>query len=325
MYRMSWNIRIGDFRLRMVEKVSIKRSVELLSDTATITLPGTVFNKAINIEDKIKVGDAVEIELGYNDDLKPEFKGYLKAIKTDGGSLTLELEDDIYLFRKSVKDEEMKDASVKNILANICSQVGGFSVSCDYDFTYDKFVINNATGYDVLKKIQDEASPNIYLKDKVLHVHPQYAEIFGEARFDFSKNIERDGTDLKYKSEDERKLLVVVEGTDETGATVSVEKGTTGGDKMTLKLPGVSSRSSLEQKAQSVLDQKVYTGYEGSFQSWIIPYVDAGYKVAITDPDYEIKNGTYYVISVETTFSKDGGVRKITLGKRLNRKLKTEN
>lgn len=315
---MSWNIRIGGYRLRMVEKVSIKRSVELLSDTATITLPGTVFNKAINIEGKIKVGDAVEIELGYNDDLKPEFKGYLKAIKTDGGSLTLELEDDIYLFRKSVKDEEMKDASVKNILANICSQVGGFSVSCDYDFTYDKFVINNATGYDVLKKIQDEASPNIYLKDKVLHVHTQYAEIFGEARFDFSRNIERDGTDLKYKSEDERKLLVVVEGTDETGATVSVEKGTTGGDKMTLKLPGVSSRSSLEQKAQSVLEQKVYTGYEGSFQSWLVPYVDAGYKVAITDPDYEIKNGTYYVISVETTFSKDGGVRKITLGKRLN-------
>ena len=315
---MSWNIRIGGFRLKMVEKVSIKRSVELLSDTATITLPGTVFNKAINIEDKIKVGNDVEIQLGYNDDLKPEFKGYLKAIKTDGGSLTLELEDDIYLFRKSVKDEEMKNASVKSILENICSQVGGFSVSCDYDFSYDKFVINNATGYDVLKKIQDEASPNIYLKDKVLHVHPQYAEIFGEARYDFSRNIERDGTDLKYKSEDERKLLVVVEGTDETGATVSVEKGTTGGDKMTLKLPGVSSRSSLEQKAQSVLEQKVYTGYEGSFQSWLVPYVDAGYKVAITDPDYEIKNGTYYVISVETTFSKDGGVRKITLGKKIS-------
>ena len=318
MYRMSWNIKIGGYRLKMVEKVSVKRSVELLADTATVTLPATVFNKTISIEDKIKVGDAVEIELGYNDDLKTEFKGYLKSIKTDGGSLTLELEDAIYLFRKSVKDEEMKDASVKKILENICSQVGGFSVSCDYDFTYDKFVINNATGYDVLKKIQDEASPNIYLKDKVLHVHPQYAEIFGEARYDFGKNIEREGTDLKYKSEDERKFLIVVEGTDETGATVSVEKGVTGGDKMTLKLPGVSSRSSLEQKAQSVLEQKVYTGYEGSFQTWLVPYVDAGYKVAITDPDYEVKNGTYYVISVETTFSKDGGVRKVTLGKRLN-------
>lgn len=318
MYRMSWDIKIGGYRLKMVEKVSIKRSVELLADTATVTLPATVFNKTISIEDKIKVGDAVEIELGYNDDLKTEFKGYLKSIKTDGGSLTLELEDDIYLFRKSVRDEEMKDASVKKILENICSQVSGFSVACDYDFTYDKFVVNNATGYDVLKKIQDEASPNIYLKDNVLHVHPQYAEIFGEARYDFSRNIEREGTDLKYKSEDDRKLLVVVEGTDETGATVSVEKGVTGGDKMTLKLPGVSSKSSLEQKAQSVLEQKVYTGYEGSFQTWLVPYVDAGYKVAITDPDYEVKNGTYYVISVETTFSKDGGMRKVTLGKRIN-------
>lgn len=318
MYKMSWDIKIGGYCLKMVEKVSVKRSVELLADTATVTLPATVFNKTINIEDKIKVGDEAEILLGYNDDLKTEFKGYLKSIKTDGGSLTLELEDGIYLFRKSVKDEEMKDADVKKILENICSQVGGFSVSCDYDFTYDKFVINNATGYDVLKKIQDEASPNIYLKDKVLHVHPQYAEIFGEARYDFGKNIEREGTDLKYKSEDERKFLIVVEGTDETGATVSVEKGTTGGDKMTLKLPGVSSKSSLEQKAQSVLEQKVYTGYEGSFQTWLVPYVDAGYKVAITDPDYEVKNGTYYVISVETTFSKDGGVRKVTLGKRVD-------
>ena len=315
---MSWDIRIGGYRLKMVEKVSVKRSVELLADTATITLPATVFNKAINIEDKIKVGDAVEIKLGYNDDLKTEFKGYLKAIKTDGGSLTLELEDDIWLFRKSVKDEEMKEADVKSILSNICSQVGGFSVSCDYDFTYDKFVINNATAYDVLKKIQDEASPNIYLKDNTLHVHPMYSEIFGEARFDFSRNIERDGTDLKYKSEDERKLLVVVEGSNEKGETVSVEVGTTGGDKMTVKLPGVSTKASLESKAKAVLEQKVYTGYEGSFQTWLIPYIDAGYKVKITDPDYEIKDGTYYVLSVETTFSKDGGVRKITLGKRLN-------
>ena len=318
MYKMSWDIRIGGYRLKMVEKVSVRRSVELLADTATITLPATVFNKAINIEDKIKAGDAVEIQLGYNGSPKTEFKGYLKAIKTDGGSLTLELEDDIYLFRKSVKDEEMKNANVKSILSNICSQVGGFSVSCDYDFTYDKFVINNATAYDVLKKIQDEASPNIYLKDNVLHVHPMYSEIFGEARYDFSKNIEREGTDLKYKSEDERKLLVVVEGSNEKGETVSVEAGTTGGDKMTVKLPGVSTKSSLESKAKAVLEQKVYTGYEGSFQTWLIPYIDAGYKARITDPDYEIKDGTYYVLSVETTFSKDGGVRKITLGKRLN-------
>lgn len=317
MYRMSWDIKIGNYRLKTIESISIKRSVELLSDTASVVIPATVFNRAIEIENKLKVGDAVEIQLGYNDKLQTEFNGYLKSIKTDGGSLTLECEDGIYLFRKSLKDEELKTANVSAILQKVCSQVGGFQVSCDYDFSYDKFVISNATGYDVLKKIQDEASPNIYLKDNVLHVHPQYAEIFGEVRYDFSKNIERDGTDLKYKSEEDRKLLVVVESRDTAGKTISVEKGTTGGDKMTIKMSGVTSKASLEAKAQQILEQKVYTGYEGSFQTWLLPYVDAGYKVKITDPDYEYKNGSYYVTSVETTFSRNGGVRKITLGKKI--------
>ena len=319
MYSMSWDIRIGGYRLRTIEMVTIKRSVELLSDTATIVIPATVFNRAIEVEGKLKVGDAVEIRLGYDDSLQTEFTGYLKSIKTDGGSLTLECEDGIYLFRKSLNDEELKNVNVSAILQKVCSQVGGFSVSCDYDFSYDKFVISNATGYDVLKKIQDEASPNIYLKDSVLHAHPQYAEIFGEARYDFSKNIEREGTDLKYKSADDRKLMVVVESKDPTGKTISVEKGTTGGDKMTIKMSGVTSRPSLEAKARQVLEQKVYTGYEGNFQAWLLPYVDAGYKVVISDPDYEYKDGAYYVTGVETTFSRNGGVRKVTLGKRIGR------
>ena len=69
MYSMSWDIRIGGYRLRTIEMVTIKRSVELLSDTATIVIPATVFNRAIEVEGKLKVGDAVEIRLGYDDSL----------------------------------------------------------------------------------------------------------------------------------------------------------------------------------------------------------------------------------------------------------------
>ena len=84
-------------------------------------------------------------------------------------------------------------------------------------------------------------------------------------------------------------------------------------------MSGVTSRPSLEAKARQVLEQKVYTGYEGNFQAWLLPYVDAGYKVVISDPDYEYKDGAYYVTGVETTFSRNGGVRKVTLGKRIGR------
>ena len=40
MFTMRFDITVGDYRLGMVEKVEVRRSVEQLSDTAVITLPG---------------------------------------------------------------------------------------------------------------------------------------------------------------------------------------------------------------------------------------------------------------------------------------------
>jgi hypothetical protein len=182
MYKMSWKIKIGDYNLKMIESVNIKRSVESLVDTATITLPATVFNRSLNVDETIFRGDPVKIEIGYDDNLVTEFEGYVESITTDGGSLVINCEDGIFLYRVQIPNKEMPNASVKDILNYVNKQIGkGFTLQCDYDFSYDKFTIFNANGYDVLKKIQEEAMPNIYLKDNVLHVHPQYVEIFGEA------------------------------------------------------------------------------------------------------------------------------------------------
>lgn len=315
MYKISWHITIGKYTLAMLESVFIKRSVEALSDTAVITLPGTVYNRALEVENKIKRGDAVTIRLGYNDELVTEFEGFLESISTDGGSLTLTCEDGLFMFRTSLPDAEIRNASVKEVLNRVIATVGGLSLACDYDFTYDKFVISNATGYDVLKKVQEEAKPNIYLKGTVLHVHPQYMEVFGQANYDFALNIEK--ADLKYRNADERRLLVEVESKTPDGKIIKAEAGTTGGEKLSMKVSGVSDQASLKKLANEALVQRVYTGYEGSFTAWLIPYIDAGYKVVIRDDDYPARNGTYYVTAVETTLSRDGGVRKITLGKKI--------
>lgn len=318
MYRMSHSITIGSYRLMLLESVRIVRSVEALSDTATIVLPGMVQNTAIEVEDKIHVGDAVKIELGYNGKLKTEFEGYVQRICTDGGSVKLECEDGLWLFRKGVADKVYKNADVKTILNNIAGQCGAFTLECDYAFTYEKFTVHNATGFDVLKKIQEEVKPNIYLKGQTLHVHPQYAEVFGEAKYDFCRNIERGGTSLEYRNREDRRVLVVVEGEKKDGTKVKVEAGTTGGDRITMKVPGATDEASLKKVAEQVLEEKCYTGYSGSFNGWLWPYCDAGYKVTLTDPDYEYKDGTYYVTAVEVNYSRSGGKRTITLGKRLS-------
>ena len=43
--------------------------------------------------------------------------------------------------------------------------------------------------YDVVKKFQDETKANIYIKDGILHIHPQYSEIFGYVKYNFSRNL----------------------------------------------------------------------------------------------------------------------------------------
>ena len=52
MYTMAYDITVGDYKLGMLDKVEIHKSVELLADTATITLPGAEYNTALQIEDK---------------------------------------------------------------------------------------------------------------------------------------------------------------------------------------------------------------------------------------------------------------------------------
>lgn len=313
---MCWKVTIGAYQLGMIESVEIVRSVELLSDTATITLPSAAFNKAFEINDKIKRGDAVKIELGYDDKLVTEFEGFLEQEpNTDNGSLILRCEDGLFQYRKSLENVVLKNCSVSDVLNHVNKAIGGFTLKCDYDFKYDKFVINNATGYDVLKKIQEEAKPNIYLKGNVLHVHPQYSEIFGKANYDFSKNIET--ADLKYRNAEDRKVLVTIEYNGKDGKLHKIEEGSTGGERVNLT-GGTGDIKSLILQAKNEHVKRVYTGYEGTFDSWLVPYCDAGYQVKIVDLDYEYKTGVYYVLEVKTTFSKSGGARTVKIGKKLS-------
>lgn len=191
MYSMNFDIVIGKYRLTALEKAAIKCSVENLADTADITLPGTLFNGTLEIEGKIAEGDAVRILLGYDQVLREEFAGYVNEIATDNDSVRIRCEDELYKFRKDLKDRVLKNITVKALLTSVAQEVGSYEIECDYDFTYDSFTIHAATGYDVLRKVQSETKANIYLRGKTLHVHPQYAQIGGKVVYDFAVNIKK--------------------------------------------------------------------------------------------------------------------------------------
>ena len=108
MYSMNYDITIGKYRLAALEKVAIKCSVENLADTADITLPGTLFNRTLEVERKIAEGDAVRIRLGYGRALREEFAGYVAEIATDNDSVRVRCEDELYKFRRDLEDRVLK-------------------------------------------------------------------------------------------------------------------------------------------------------------------------------------------------------------------------
>ncbi|MDB4497831.1 hypothetical protein N9251_00655 [Gammaproteobacteria bacterium] len=320
MYTINWNIKIGKYKLKSVDSIEIERNVQKLADTAKIEIPNTVLNSSLELEKQIKVGDPISIQLGYNGHYRTEFEGFIQSINTDASVLKLECDDLLYLYKVPVIDRNYPNISVRELLT-ICNIAvmehhhKHIEVNCTYDFTYKSYTTEGNTALDILTKIQSEAKPNIYVKGNVLHVHPKEDEVFGHVTYNFEHNIESSGTDLKYKRKEDKKLQVKVKSTKTDGSTVEKVVGEKGGEIISKDIQGVEDELGLQLIANHIYDEHCYDGYEGSFNSWLEPYCDAGYVAKIIDPEQEYKAGSYYVISVVTKVSKSGGQRKIKIGK----------
>lgn len=322
LYVMTYDIRIGDYKVKCLDSVSIKKSVETLSDTATIYLPGTFLGKTLLVEDKIKVGDPVTIRLGYDNNLVTEFKGYCNSIATDDSCIAVECIDGLYNFKRTaLQDRQYKNINVNDLLDQIVGEINSaegtsYAVDCTYEIVYDKYTVFKATGYDVLKTLQDELKANIYFEGNTLHLHPPYEHVTnGEpVKFDFARNIEK--SELKYIKAVDKKIEVEVNYRKPDGSKDKKIFGTQGGEKKVVFSPS-SNATDLATFGEQQYGVWVYDGYEGNFTGWMIPYVEPTCKISLHDEQYKEKDGIYYVIATETNFGSGGGSRKTTLGRKL--------
>lgn len=317
-YYMKYDIRIGSYKVNTLKSVSVKRSVEQLSDTATIVLPGTLVNEALEVNDKIKKGDAVSIDLGYDGYMNHEFSGYVKSINTDDSDIRIECEDELYMLDVSIKNNEYNSVGLKQLLFNVISQINPkYRIECDYAFTYSKFTIHNATALDVLKKIQDETKANIYFDGSTLHVHPQYGDGSWSGklvRYDMSVNVV--SANLKYRRASDEKVKVEISIQDKNGNATTSSFGDDGG-KVIKKVVQAADQSAANSLAKNEYNLWCYDGYEGDLTGWLIPYCSPTDKVEIKDATKQYKNGVYYVVATEVRFDSSGGRRIVGIGRKV--------
>lgn len=319
---IDWNIEFTTtertYRLALLAECEVISSVDNLADTATIILPEAIMNEVLNFENKISRGTKVIVEFGYNGNLNREFTGYIQDITVSDSSVKILCEDALFLFRKGVSDAQLKPTSLKAIAQKLIDDVDPtFRVDCTYDISYEKFTVHQATGYDVLKKLQDETKANIYFDTatKTLNIHPPYFQKGLDVYYSMQKNIET--SSLEFKNKIDTKVEVTVESTDTNGNVQKKTVGTTGGDTVTLKVGSMDS-ASIERIGLAELLKRSAPRYEGSFDSWLEPIVVPGDSVRIKDEDYPNNTAFYFAQTVISSITDAGGKRTITPGIKLS-------
>ncbi|MBN2669986.1 MAG: hypothetical protein JXR60_12265 [Bacteroidales bacterium] len=313
---MVCSIRIGKVLFDVVNAVSIKQSIMLLSDTATLTLPRE-FKKAIvngkaesterkNIRDFIAEGDEVEIKLGYNDDLYTRFKGYLKKISADV-PLVLECEDEMWQLRKGKLNKTFKKVSLKELIEFIAP---GYETEIIDDINLGKYIVKNASPYEVLEALRNSHLMHSYFRDKTLVVgfpsdfKPQISHMVNLSS-DGDKvhcNV-RSSKNLKFVRKDEMKLEIRAISTNSNGSKETVTVGESGGTTRTLNFAN-TPKSELEKIAKKNLESLHFDGYSGSIDLFGEPIVNAGESLDISDPAYteSERQGKYLIEAVDIDF-----------------------
>jgi phage protein D len=249
---MCQRITINGQILKGVTEVETESTVESLSDTARIVLPFKIYGVPFDLEKRFKRGDSVKIELGYDDKYQVEFDGFIRSLSTNNPCV-IECEDWMYKMRKEVKSKAFANVSVNTILGYICNELGFVLNSTVADLKYDKFIIRNATGYEVLEKIRQQFGISIYAKPNTIVANLKYVEKTGSVSFDMAKNVK--AANLQYLRETDVKVQVKVKGVKKDNtATKEIVVGTAGGEVVTMPdQRNITDITSLEAKAKEYL------------------------------------------------------------------------
>jgi hypothetical protein len=327
--------------------IHIEESVEVLSNYAKIELPREfrnaidVVGKSINIAEKsilnfIKKGDSIKIEFGYDNDLKTEFEGYITTVGSDI-PLVLECEDEMYQLKRAPRiNKFIKAGKLLDILKAVIPEK--YKIECDADYTIGKWLIENATPYNVLDELRDKAGIRAYFKNSTTLVvgmkldfaleridnYKMWLKIFSDNNkkgdidyapknlhyFNFDRNVRR-GCDLIFK-ESEKPYHLKVESKQANGKTLSLSKGEIGGNETTITLwPGMA-KSELQKWIDAMFNIATRDGFEGSLNGWCYPRTRAGDSAIVLRPYYKDRHqdGIYFIEGVTIDVNGSEGISR---------------
>lgn len=314
-------VTIGNVKLDNVSTAEINESILETSGTAKITLAKN-FSKfrGKSILEQFKVGDPVEIQLGYNDKLKSEFTGFVTEIESDI-PLIIHCEDAMYKLKQTNYTKAWISVTLKEVLTAIIPKT--IKVECPH-VPFGKFIIDNENAFVVLQRMQKDYGLYARLRDNVLNIEMAY--VIGDGvkeahEYIIGRNIKKNA--LKYKSKDDFKLRVKATGRkfkgkekiDENGNHTETAEVIVGckekeAQEIHVRFNNITDKAQLKQIAESIYSKRAYDGYTGSITGFGFPRTRAGDAMVIKDTEYSDREGKYLIEKVTISYGENGFERK---------------
>jgi hypothetical protein len=169
---------------------------------------------------------------------------------------------------------------------------------------------NGASIGKVLQVLRDQYGLYSFFIEGKLYVGLAfYPKLATEHYMLFERDMTADGMKLTYLKKDDVKVKVVgviIEGTKRTEYTYGDE---TGDVRTVFQIGG--TKAQLDVKCNSFLEQANYTGYYGSFETFLEPKIVPGDYIVVDSWKYPERKGKYLVKSVSTTVSTDNGGKQV--------------
>ncbi len=324
------DLTIGNVRLNRASEIKVVSGWKSLVDTCDINLPFAASRliegalKRESLAETFKAGDRVEVKMGLIGIRRryefEEFKGFVRTVSPTI-PMQLHCEDAVYLLRALNLEKTWRGTSLKEVVKYIvdeANKVNSYKITLHSkipDVKFDKFRLDNVNGVAALEKIRDEYGLVVYFRDLELYAGIAFQEDVGRVKYNLQWNIPSEGVNLTYKRAEDTKIKLKAVAIKKDNSQIEVEVGAPDGELRTQFYYNISDKSTLKKVAQNDLEKLRYEGYEGSIETFLVPFVKHGMIAEIADPEYRNRLGDYMVDEVETVFG-HGIKRVVRIGRR---------
>lgn len=300
--------------LHLLSSVKIESSWKMLTDTAEITLPRKIvrFDRK-ELRDLLQAGDEVKVELGYGNELYPEFEGYITSVSR-GIPVVIRCEDEMYKLKRKTVSYSAKNVKLKKLLQDIAQ---GYEVKTNFDVELGAVRYSGKTVAQVLEDIRKKTNLHCYFVGKTLHCGNVYTENAQTEKVWIELEKNAVSQDLN-ETNGEAQVKAICIGPN--GKKLEASAGTEGGEVYNLTYNEREQKVTVAELKKFAVD--FYEGlkkqkYKGGVELFGIPVVHPGMTVALSSIITPEMNGSYYVEKVTKEFSDNATYRqKLELGGR---------